>query len=523
MPFQIPPFISTARLPGAQPSTLAQQPMRSIDAAAAPGLQAARAGEALIRVAEHARQWSAEQALAQASQVVADTAGELGRRFYDRQAQAPEGAEGFADGFRADALDLINQRVEALPGQAQQFARNRLLGHYSSWVDSAWRYEASARREWQIRTTGRTLDQLTANVRQDPASLDATLADAEAAIAGSGLGPRDRTIMVERTRPALVFEALREIARTDPAAARAALDGPHGQLLDDRQRQAIERSIGGGAARRGIAAAAGEQTANAARVAAEEGARSTVLQQQFRTGAEGMQLLAAGGLTPAWISANRAGISAPDLAVLSQAADSTAPAASDDPQAVAILHDDLDDADPYTFASGAARLVMGGRLTPQTYARMVQRNRAANAELNAAGAATARGLRDRMRPPAGGPMGRIVDHERTVALDELTVWTEAHPNAPAAELEAASDQIYARAQARMWTRIAPTLPTLPGFAAPRETAELADVDAFERRTVQAMDRREISSAEAVRRLRASRQWRAAIGLRPQQGGRNAAG
>lgn len=520
MPFQIPAFIATTRLPGAQPSTLAQQPLRSIDAAAAPGLQAARAGEALMQVAEHARRWGAEQALAQASQVIADTSGELGRRFYERQAQAPEGAEGFADGYRAEALDLINQRVDALPGQAQQFARNRLLGHYSSWVDTAWRYEASARREWQVRTTGRTIDQLTANVRQDPAALDATLADAEAAITGSGLGPRDRTILLERARPALAFEALRTIARTDPAAARAALDGPHGELLDDRHRQAIEQTIAGGGARRASAAVAGNQTANAARIAAEEGARSTILQQQFQAGAEGLGMIGDGRLTPAWVGANRRHLSAPDLAVLSHAADTTAPQATDDPQAVAMLHDDQDDADPYAFASGAARLVLAGRLTPQTYARMVQRNRSAAAELTAAGAATARNLRDRLRPQPGGPAAGIIDHERTVALEELTAWTEAHPNAPSAETEAASDQIYARAQGRMWGRIAPTLPRLPGFAPSRDQAELTDVDGFERSTVQAMDRREISPAEAVRRLRAARQWRAALPLRPQQGARN---
>lgn len=519
MPFEIPPFMSTQRLPGPQPVPVPgvrvpDPPLQSIAVAASGGEALARGGESLARLASHAREWASEQALAQASQVVAETAGELGRRFYDRQAQAPDGAEGFADGFRTDALDLINQRVGQLPGMAQQFARNRLLGHYSSWVDTAWRYEAGARREWQIRTTGRTLDALSGNVRADPASLDGAITDAEAAIAGSGLGPRDRTMLMERTRQGLAFTALREMARTDPAAARAALDGPQGQLLDDRHRQAVERVIGGAPARRSAAVATGEREVNSVRLAAEEGARQSIQQQQYQAGAEGMRLLASGGLTAAWLDGNRANLSRPDAVVLGQAIDATAPHATDDPTAVAELHDAIDDGDPYAFSSNAARMVLGGRLTPQTYAAMVQRNRNAATMWSAAGAQTVRNVRDRLRPPATGPMAQVIDQERTAAIQEMAAWAEQHQQATPAEFQAQGDAVEQRARGRMWQRIAPALPALPGFAPTREAAQLADVDGFERSTVQQMDRREISPTEALRRLRASRQWRAALPLRP---------
>lgn len=505
MPFQIPSYVPQVRLPGPTQTTRAGP-----EAAGAAGSTVARAGALIV---QHAERWKQEQDIAAASEVVANTAGELGRVFYDQQARAPDGAQGFADSYRTAALDLINQRVADLPQGAQQFARNRLLGHYTSWVDSAWRYEATSRREWQVRTTGRALDTFAGNVRQDPASLEQTITDATAAIDGSGLGPSDRQRLIDQTRPRLAFEAIRGMAERDPAGARAMLDGPAGQMLDERQRTAAERLIGQGRGRVSQDAAAGEAEANRVRIVGEEGARLGVVRQQQSHAQQGFEMLSQGSLTATWVEQNRHVLSPADYRVFRLAA-SGAARVVDAPEVVADLHDALDDGDPQAFAQQAARHVEGGRLTPESYARLVRINRD-EAWTNSAAGMRYRSLRDSLRPPTDGPMRQVVDDERAAALEHWRRWSEANPNASDSDFQRAGETFRRQAMQRMWTRIAPTLPLPEGYGGSRDTMEPAEIDRLERETVQAMDRRQIAPSEAMRRLRGLRQWRYALPLRQE--------
>lgn len=505
MPFNIPSYVPQVRLPGPVEGARANP-----ETAGLVGSTIARAGE---QIAAHAQRWKQEQDIAAASETVANTAGEFGRHFYERQAQAPEGAEGFAEGFRESAMAMMSERINALPSGAQQFARNRLMGHLSSWVDSAWRYEASARREWQVRTTGRSLETFAANVRADPASLDRTLADATAAIDGSGLGPRDRTILTERMRPRLAFEAIQGLAQRDPQAAREMMNGPAGEMLDARQRAAAERLISRGRGRATRDVEVGESEANRVRIAAEDGARMSIVSQQTEYGGQGFEMLGRGELTTAWVENNRHVLSPSDYRVFRRATDATLPRGSDAREAVAELNDAIDDGDPQAFASQAARMVESGRLTPQTYARMVQQNRQA-AQMHGAAGVAVRSVRDGLRPPLDGPMGTVIRDEQGSAIQEMMTWTAAHPQATPQEYQQSTATILQRARARAWERIAPNLPRPDGLGRTPDTVELTDIEGLERNVVRQMDQRQIAPSEAMRRLRVLRQWRYALPLRP---------
>jgi hypothetical protein len=101
----------------------------------------------------------------------------------------------------------------------------------------------------------------------------------------------------------------------------------------------------------------GDQEANRVRIAAEEGARMSVVAQQTEYGNQGFQMLGRNELTAAWVENNRHVLSPADYRVFRRAADPSLPPATDNRDAVAELHDAIDDGDPQAFASHEALLL----------------------------------------------------------------------------------------------------------------------------------------------------------------------
>lgn len=259
-----------------------------------------------------------------------------------------------------------------------------------------------------------------------------------------------------------------------------------------------------------------ERSRNRDRETGEAAARPATIDEQAQTARGGFDLMRQGALEPGWVDQNRARLMPADYRVLRRAADSGPLASADAPDMLAELQADVESEDPFAFAARAARAVESGRLTPASYAALVDRNRAASVQPETPARRGRARVRDTMAPRAGasGVIERVAGEVRGEALGEFDDWRQANPNATTAETAQATEAISQRARGRAWERASAALPLPRGYTGARESIQPADVDRVEQETIAALDARTLPRAEAVRRLRELRQWRQAMAWRP---------
>lgn len=160
-----------------------------------------------------------------------------------RQAEAPDGADGFTPGVLRDFDTWQEQSLQAVPDEDERRMLQGMLGGVREHLGAAsLQFEGQQRRAYRKRVIDDGVDTDARTVMADPAQFGDVLAMRVAAINSStDHTAEERAGMVQRARETIAFNAAATLAQRDPAGwlKRDPAQDPIQRLMDPKQLRAV--------------------------------------------------------------------------------------------------------------------------------------------------------------------------------------------------------------------------------------------------------------------------------------------
>ena len=509
MPFQIPAVVRTVRLPGANDvaAPVPAPALRSIAAAGEGGQQLAQAGQQLSRWGE--RVLDEERAATAADQVSAGRARWV-QELRTRQDAAQPGAPNFTVDVQRDFEAWANDQLANAPGGAAgRWVQSRIAEMRASVVGDAARFESQAQRQNRINTFATALDRSRNTVLSDPSQFGAALSESLDTVRAMEIPPVDRERLERETRAGLAVSAAQGMIARNPALAIGAITGPLAEHLDaDRSASLLAQ------ARSRL-----DSMAVQGRIAQERNERQAERRAAIVeriAGDEGFTRLFRGELTYDWLQQNRGGLNSGDYRALLRGL--RGENATDRPEAVIDLTEQLDALAPEDFQRQAAAALRGGELRVETYRSLVERNRQARRD-DQPSTAYRQGrayVHDGLDPGAlgSGPQEMGLRLGRARALQEFDEWAAANPQADADVAMRQADAIVRRYQLVRGTEMRIGLPLPYGYAGERNGVDQGAVEVSRGRIAADLDAGTITQTRAAREWEFLDRWEASMPRTP---------
>jgi len=222
-----------------------------------------------------------------------------------------------------------------------------------------------------------------------------------------------------------------------------------------------------------------------------------------------------GTLAPAALDRLRrhGGVSASEYRVLQKASRGET-ADADDRQTVIDLTRDLHRLEPDDFERAASKALMGDKLKIETYRSLVGRNRELTRDDRPSSPfRSGRELVTTTLDPGQifqGPAAAIGRSAQAQAAAEFDNWAETNPKATRAEAMSQAQDIITRYQVIRFDQLEMGLGVPMFHRAARSTLDLAALDRAEAATIQALDAKRITQAQADQEARKIEGWRAVL-------------
>ena len=222
-----------------------------------------------------------------------------------------------------------------------------------------------------------------------------------------------------------------------------------------------------------------------------------------------------GTLAPAALDRLRrhGGVSASEYRVLQKASRGET-ADADDRQTVIDLTRDLHRLEPDDFERAASKALMGDKLKIETYRSLVGRNRELTREDRPSSPfRSGRELVTTTLDPGQifqGPAAAIGRSAQAQAAAEFDNWAETNPKATRAEAMSQAQDIITRYQVIRFDQLEMGLGVPMFHRAARSALDLAALDRAEAATIQALDDKRITQAQADQEARKIEGWRAVL-------------